>query len=244
MDAKNEAAAATAAAAVAAGDPPPEYHDAHWTPITKTELLGFIGVLLWAGYDRSKKYPIELLWSTDRTFFRPVPPATLSRTRFQVMMRVLRFDDVQARRQLVGQGGRQGARRGAPVADLVRIFDLNLRKYYNPGCLLTVDEMLVKFRGRAPFRVFMKTKPGKYGLKVWIAVDTKSSYITGFQLYEGKPQGGQTERNLGQRVVMDLTYLYYNTGRGITTDNFFTSLSLARTLLQNGLTLLGKKYEI
>lgn len=134
--------------------------------------------------------------------------------------------------------------KSAPVQGMVRQFDQNLRQFYEPGCLLTVDEMLVKFRGRAPFRVYMKSKPGRYGLKVWTVVDTKTSYVVGYQIYEGKPAGGQPERNQGARVVMDLVRPYFGSGRSVTTDNFFTSLNLARALKEQNMTLLGESLAI
>lgn len=41
-------------------------------------------------------------------------------------------------------------------------------------------------------------------------------------------------------VVKDLVTPYHGSWRGITTDNFFTSVSLANYLLTKNLTLLGK----
>lgn len=131
------------------------------------------------------------MWSDDQTFSRPIPKATMSRNRFEVLLQILRFDDVQARHHMNAAGGPVVLPKSAPVQGMLRKFDQNLRRYYEPGCLLTVDEMLVEFRGRAPFRVYMKSKPGRYGLKVWTVVDTKTSYMVGYQLYEGKPTGGQ-----------------------------------------------------
>ena len=45
--------------------------------------------------------------------------------------------------------------------------------------------------------------------------------------------------SLGARVVRDLATTIHNSGRNITTDNFFTSYSLAQSLLQVKLTILG-----
>ncbi|KAG5899033.1 hypothetical protein JTB14_000058 [Gonioctena quinquepunctata] len=56
-------------------------------------------------------------------------------------------------------------------------------------------------------------------------------------VYTGKSLNGVTERNQGFRVVKDTSY--HGSGRGITTDNFVTSVSLANYLLTNNLTPLG-----
>ncbi|GAU89258.1 hypothetical protein RvY_01828 [Ramazzottius varieornatus] len=57
-------------------------------------------------------------------------------------------------------------------------------------------------------------------------------------LYFGKLVGGKAEKNQGQRVVLDLgEYLGNNSGRNVTTDNLFTSLSLGETLLKKKISL-------
>lgn len=50
---------------------------------------------------------------------------------------------------------------------------------------------------------------------------------------------GEVERNQEYRVVKDLEELYHGTWRGITTDNFSTTIPLAQYLLSKNLTLLG-----
>lgn len=39
--------------------------------------------------------------------------------------------------------------------------------FYNPGPNVTVDEQLIPFRGRCPFRQSILSKPAKYGTKIW-----------------------------------------------------------------------------
>lgn len=65
---------------------------------------------------------------------------------------------------------------------------------YNPGPEVTVDERLVPFRGRCPFKQYMPSKPGKYGIKIWAACDARSSYAWNMQVYTGKPIDGRPEK--------------------------------------------------
>lgn len=44
---------------------------------------------------------------------------------------------------------------------------------------------------------------------------------------------------VGERTVLELISPYKNSGRNVTTDNFFTSLELAKTLTSWNLTLVG-----
>lgn len=71
----------------------------------------------------------------------------------------------------------------APISD---IFVSNCKKSFNPDEDLCVDEQLVPFRGKAPFRVYMNNKPDKYGLKIWALADYKSAYTINMQVYLGK----------------------------------------------------------
>ena len=52
-------------------------------------------------------------------------------------------------------------------------------------------------------------------------------------------QGDLAEVGQGQRVVLQLTENYYNSGRNITADNFFSSYSLVSQLLSEKLTYIG-----
>lgn len=59
------------------------------------------------------------------------------------------------------------------------------------------------------------------------------------QVYTGRSEGQAREQNQGERVVMDLICGLEKSGRNVTTDNFFTSLSLARKLKSMNMTILG-----
>ena len=68
--------------------------------------------------------------------------------------------------------------------------------------------------------------------------DSTNGYVCEFQVYVGKEKGS-SEYKLGERVIKDLTrklkYKYYH----VYCDNFFTSFSLFRDLLANGLYACG-----
>ena len=106
-----------------------------------------------------------------------------------------------------------------------------------PNADLCIDEQLVPFKGNCPFRLYMKSKPDKYGIKVWTLCDARSNYAWNMQVYTGKT-GAAPEKEQGKRVVLDLVS-ELQSGYGVTTDNFFTSLSLADALGKQHKTLTG-----
>ena len=89
----------------------------------------------------------------------------MSRNRFRDLLRALRFDDKSKR------GERKAKDKFAPIREIWTDFEVALRKYYSPGPNITVDEQLMPFRGRCGFLQYLPSKPDKYGLKVFWAVD-------------------------------------------------------------------------
>ena len=55
----------------------------------------------------------------------------------------------------------------------------------------------------------------------------------------GKEEGAAREGTLEESVVLQLVEPFVDSGCHIVTDNFFTSLKLARKLTEKGMTLLG-----
>ncbi|XP_068451616.1 piggyBac transposable element-derived protein 4-like [Clinocottus analis] len=204
-------------------------HGDGWKGMDETDLRAYVGLLILAGVYRSRGEAAASLWDAEsgRAVFR----ATMSLKRFYEYSGLLRFDDRETR------GARRQTDKLAAVRDLWDAWVRRLPLLYNPGPEVTVDEQLVPFRGRCPFRQYMPSKPAKYGIKSWVACDAKSSYAWKLQVYTGKPSGGRPEKDLGLRVALDVTEGL--TGRNVTCDNFFTSYELGRRLLLRGNTVVG-----
>ena len=98
--------------------------------------------------------------------------------------------------------------------------------------------MLRAFHGRVGFKQYMPNKPAKYGLKLFIICDAKTSYCWDAIFYTGK-SSEKRATNLGQSIVLELTRPLRGTGRNITCDNWFTSFALAEDLLLHNLTMVG-----
>ena len=82
----------------------------------------------------------------------------------------------------------------------------------------------------------MPQKLATFGIKFWMVCDTTTSFVL-----RAFPYAGREEREVGLRehVTLSLMEPYKNTGLNVTTDNFFTSLSLAGKLLQSNIMMLG-----
>ena len=202
-----------------------------WINVAMIEIRSTIGLLLFLGLTKSGHENIRTLWRQGY-FSRAICQATMSGRRFQDIQTMLSFDDQATREQ------RKADDKFAPIREVFDMFTSACRRHFSPGECLTIDEQLVSFRGRCPFRQYMPAKPAKYGLKFWACVDSENHYVCNMQPYIGQ-QGGQRERELGSRVVKDLVAPYFGTGRNVTADNFFVSKDLAEQLLTQKMTLVG-----
>ncbi|KAE9525832.1 hypothetical protein AGLY_014058, partial [Aphis glycines] len=117
----------------------------------------------------------------------------------------------------------------------------NCKKAYTISEYVTIDERLQAFRGHCSFKMYIPNKPAKYGIKIFALVDAISYYKRNLEIYAGvQPDGPFKLDNSAASVVKRLVEPIRNTGRNITTDNWFTSVPLAIDLFKNyKLTLVG-----
>lgn len=198
------------------------------------ELRAFIGILLAMGIYNDTKQDLSRLWNEESG--RAIYRAGMSKRRFRALLTLIRFDDRNARkeRERAGQASLDKLEHLRDVFDMINGI---LKENYTPGPYLCIDEMLCLYRGNATFRVYIKSKPGKYGLLLRMLSDCKTKIILQLAPYAG-PQGNTPSKKPGE-IVMDLARPYYNTNRNITTDRYYTSVDLATKLYHEHLTLVG-----
>ena len=197
----------------------------------KTEVKAFIGLLFLSGALRVSNSNVDELWSVK--FGNGIFRATMSQQRFEFLALRLRFDNKETR--VV----RKTIDKFAPIRELWDIFINNCKSYYTPFQFCTIDEQLVGFRGKCPFRIYMSSKPDKYGIKVMMMNDSKTFYMINAIPYIGKVST-QDNESVPAYYVRKLSEPIHGTNRNLTVDNWFTSIPLAEQMLeQYKLTLLG-----
>lgn len=199
-------------------------------PFTEQELDAFFGILICCGVYKSNREHLTELWKPDHF---PLIRASMSHDRFRMLLRFIRFDND------VTRPTRLSTDKAAAIRNVWDMLISNLHKNYTSHDCITVDEQLYGYRGRTRFTQYMPSKPEKYGIKIFWACDATTSYPLNGQIYTGKPSEGERQTNVGERTVLDLVAKYKNSGRNITTDNFFTSLQLAHVLNSWNMSLVG-----
>ena len=156
----------------------------------------------------------------------------MPRDRFIEILSFIRFDKRSERSE------RLQTDKFALISETWNRFVSNSQACYKPQQNITVDEQLFPTKARCRYTQYMPNKPHKFGIKFWLAVDVQSKYIL-----NGFPCMGKDEtrcsNSLGQFVTLKLAEPYLQRGRNITTDNFFTSITLAKKLFALKTTLVG-----
>ena len=196
------------------------------------EMMAFIGILIMSGLKQDNHVPTQEMFS--KSMGPALYRAAMGERRFAFLLRALRFDDSETREE------RKRTDKFAAIREIFDMFINNCTSRYCPGENLTIDEQLIGFRGRCPFRMYIANKPAKYGLKLIMVCDSETSYMLNAMPYLGKHTQPPQGIPLGQYVTTKLVAPYANTNRNITGDNWFTSIPLTTDLLDNyGLTYIG-----
>lgn len=194
------------------------------------ELHAFFGLLIIAGHMKSCNENYRVFWHPF--YGSKIFKATMGLTRFEQLLRFIRFDDKSTR------SARRKTDKLCPIRTIWEKVTNNFKKYYIPSKNLTIDEQLMPCRCRCSFIQFMPKKPDKYGIKIFWICDSATAYPLQGLVYTGK-NGENRTVDLAKTVVETLSESFHNTNRTITTDNYFTSFPLAQSLLSNGLKLVG-----
>jgi len=200
----------------------------------KDEIDALFGLLYLAGFLRSNHLNLKDLWCNDGfapEYFRSV----MSEQRFYILLRALRFDDIETRND------RKSIDKLAPIRVIFDGFVKRCLECYTVGENCTIDEMLEGFRGRCSFRQYIPSKPNKYGIKIQALVDSKSFYTSNMEVYVGtQPDGPYKCDNSPASIVKRMIAPISKTGRNITMDNWYNSIPLSIDLLENHkLTIVG-----
>ena len=205
----------------------------NWQDTSLEEMRCFIGFLY--GTSINKVSELDDVWSTDWVLASPAFANFFIRDRFWALFSNLHLAD-----------NTKALNRTHPDFDklfkirpLIKILKKSFQDNYNLGQNVSVDEAMVKGKGRNPLKQYMPMKPVKRGSKLWCMGCSCCAYLWDFQIYTGKEKNS-VEKNLSSRVVCDLCHpALDNRGHVVYIDNFFTSLALCKKLETFGIYTVG-----
>lgn len=148
------------------------------SPLVKDELLALLAVLVMSAVKNDNHLSAKQMF--DSTISGSFYKSCMSCERFLFLINCLRFDDKTARKE------RTKTDAFAHIRQVWNAFITTCRTSYTPSSYLTIDEQLLGFRGRCPFRTYIPNKPSKYGIKIMMLCDSSSKYMIDAIPYVGK----------------------------------------------------------
>ena len=207
-------------------NPPPPFA-AKWMPVEPNEMKAFLALCFGMGILRLPEKTDY--WRQNKWMFCTSYNRVMSRDRFHQIWRYLH---IQNNEELPDTPDKLWK-----VRWFLEYLNGKFGEIYVPYENFTVDESMIKFKGRLSFRQYLPAKPVKWGVKVWVLAESDTGYLSKFQVYTGKE--GNQEKGLSHRVVMDLCRNYFGSNIRVYMDNFYTSPDLLMDLHVRGVMACG-----
>lgn len=198
------------------------------------EIYAVIGLLYLGGLFKTSHMNVRDLWATNGTGIG-IFHSTMTYKRFLLLLRYICFDNINSTDE------REAVDNLAQVRELFDTFIAKCQESYTVGRYLTLDEKLEPYRGRCSFRQYMPKKRFRYGIKVYTVVDSCTFYTWNMEIYAGQQPDGPFKTSYSPDDIAKrlLKPLFKSGHKNVTTSNRFTSYSLAKDLLAEGITLVG-----
>jgi DNA polymerase III epsilon subunit-like protein len=217
-----------------------KYGDRHakdWTTITKKDLTDFIAVLFAMSIQKRKDKPSN--WFSDNPLLesRVAKKITTGR-QFGRILRYLHCCDPDE------TGGTEDGEYDPSYKVLEFKNELEKRwsAIFVPEQQLSLDETLLRAFGRMKFKVRIISKAARYGIKLYVVTDARTSFVLGVIVYTGKftytdSRTESTKKTV--QVVQQLCEPFRGTHRTIYVDRFYSSIDLLKQLEDMQLYMTG-----
>ena len=158
----------------------------NWLPTNAEEIMAFLGVVIFMGIVKLLK--VSMYFSADPRIHQVAVASVFSRNRFFQLLKYLHVSSptaVPAREHPDYKLYR--------VKPLIDTLSRTFQEMYNPHREQSIDEAMVKYKGRIKFLQYMPMKPCKRGIKIWCRCDPHNGYLSQFEIYTGKDDAHENQ---------------------------------------------------
>ncbi|XP_058124174.1 piggyBac transposable element-derived protein 4 isoform X1 [Anopheles coustani] len=183
----------------------------------------FLGLLLLMG--QIKKSHWREYWTTDALIETPIFPQTMTRNRFEQILRFFHIaDDTQSM---------DGANKELwIVKPLMDHFIPKFQSIYAPKQQLSMNEAIVPSTGNLRFRKHNPAKTTRYGVLLRMLSESETGYILNMEVYAGS----------GKPSIESITSViqpYFGRWHHVYQDNYYNSVAMANMLYENQTLVCG-----
>ena len=126
------------------------------------------------------------------------------------------------------------------VRPLIQLFQEKCLSMYSPHPQLAVDESMIATKCRLSFLQYLPKKPVKWGIKVWVCLDSVNGLIVNFDVHTGAdPSVPSYPKGLCHHVVTKLVTPFFDKGYTVFVDNYYTSPTLFKDLFTHSVAAVG-----
>lgn len=200
-----------------------------WKAVDVSELKIFFAYILWFGLDQ--KPSVAKYWSQNILYKNEITSSHggMTRNRFELILSNIHICDNKTSNT---------SNKMYKIQYLIDYLNTKFLEMYTPGRNVCIDETMMAWRGRLSFRQYIPSKRHKYGIK-FFKLCLPHGYTHKFSIYSGKMGDSLETQSLSERVVLELCDDILNSNRTLYTDNFYTSVTLAKRLLLQKTHLVG-----
>jgi hypothetical protein len=202
-----------------------------WKEVDRNQILAFLGIVFIMGFHRLPR--IRDYWSQDRNLFTPAVADTMTRDDFYRIFSNIHLAD----NSRMHERNSNEHNKLYKVKDFLFLLKRNFQENYSLGSCVSIDEAIIKFKGRSSMKQYQPLKPTKRGYKVWALAESNTGYIYNFDIYTGK--NSERQVSLGENVVMSLISGIELKEHQIFFDSYFNSLQLLRKLREMEIAATG-----
>ena len=160
--------------------------------VDNNELKTFLGINYIMAIN--KLSAIVEYWRVDNLIGNNVFQNTMIQNRFCEILQNLHF---------AGNTYYDKTDRGFKIRQVVDHLNKKFGEVLSNNKEQSIDEHMVKFKGRSDVKQCIKSKPIKWGFKFWFRCSSKTGYLYQLDIYLDKKQN--REFNLGKEVVLQST---------------------------------------
>ena len=202
-----------------------------WQLLTRDEAKAFIGMNILMGIKSLPEYADY--WSSSRWLGVPEVANIMTKNRYEEILRFMCLNTPPVSEE-------EKADKLHKVRPLVDLTSENFASSKPAGEAISIDEAMIKHNGYLKFKQYMKNKPTKWGMKVFMANDAQTGYCFKYRIYTGKGSiPDPTNSGQSHAIVTALLADYIGGHRKVYMDNWFSSVGLAEYLYSQQTYLCG-----
>lgn len=178
-----------------AGELPPRSRYRKWVNVNSCIIRAFVATEIGMGLVHKPELSLyfqDSYWLTRTPGFNDI----FSRDEYQLLRSFLHFENSE---NITNSNDRL-----AKIRSILNIVQDLYPKFYNSNKELSVDETMLRFKGRLFFKQYMPSKPSaKWGVKIWSLCDSRTGFLLKFNVYVGK-DANKNKKGLSYSVVSNL----------------------------------------